>query len=370
MNSFSNILELYNWEEVKASIYSKTSQDVENALSSRKRTLEDFKALISPAAQPYLEQMAQFSHQLTQKRFGKTIQMYAPMYVSNECYNSCIYCGFNFENKIKRKTLNDQEILIEAEAIKKLGFNHILLVSGEANRIVHVDYFKKVIELIKPHFANISIEVQPLDTDEYKVMHDAGVYSVMVYQETYHKEVYKSYHPRGKKSIFNYRLETPDRIGTAGIHKVGLGVLLGLEDWRTDSFFCALHLDYLKKEYWQTKLSVSFPRMRPAEGIIEPKVIVTDKDLAQLICAYRIFNEDVELSMSTRESEKFRNNILKMGITSMSANSKTNPGGYAVEPESLEQFKISDERTAAEISALITNSGYEPVWKDWDRVLV
>jgi 2-iminoacetate synthase len=215
MNSFKNILDLYSWDEVKASIYSKTSQDVENALSSRKRTLEDFKALISPAAQPYLEQMAQLSHQLTQKRFGKTIQMYAPMYVSNECYNSCIYCGFNFENKIKRKTLNEQEILIEAEAIKKLGFNHILLVSGEANRIVHVDYFKRVIELIKPHFANISIEVQPLDTDEYIVMHDAGVYSVLVYQETYHREVYKSYHPRGKKTIFNYRLETPDRVGVA-----------------------------------------------------------------------------------------------------------------------------------------------------------
>lgn len=369
MNSFKNIFDTYNWNEIKSSIYSKTSKDVEHALASEKRTLEDFKALISPAAVPYIEQMAQLSNALTQKRFGKTIQMYAPMYLSNECNNICTYCGFSFDNKIKRKTLTDAEILKEVEVIKASGFNHILLVTGEANQTVHVDYFKKAIELIKSQFANISIEVQPLETVEYKTLHDAGVYSVLVYQETYHQEVYKTYHPKGKKSNFYYRMETPDRIGIAGIHKIGLGILLGLEDWRTDSFFNTLHLDYLQKKYWQTKFSVSFPRMRPAEGIIEPNVIVTDKDLVQLICAYRLFNEDVELSISTRESEKFRNNIIPLGVTSMSAGSKTNPGGYSVEPDSLEQFEISDERSAQEISKLISESGYEPVWKDWDKIL-
>lgn len=369
MNSFKNTFDAYDWEEVKTSIYSKTSKDVEKALSSEKRTLEDFKALISPAAVPYLEQMAQASQLLTQKRFGKTIQLYAPMYLSNECNNICTYCGFSFDNKIKRKTLSDTEILKEVEVIKQNGFNHILLVTGEANHTVHVDYFKKAIALIRSQFANISIEVQPLDTDEYRALHDAGVYSVLVYQETYHQEVYKTYHPKGKKSNFHYRMETPDRIGTAGIHKIGLGILLGLEDWRTDSFFNALHLDYLQKTYWQTKFSVSFPRMRPAEGIIEPNVIVSDKDLVQLICAYRLFNEDVELSISTRESEKFRNNIIPLGVTSMSAGSKTNPGGYSVEPDSLEQFEISDERSAQEISNLISSNGYEPVWKDWDKTL-
>lgn len=367
--SFKETFDTYSWEEQKASIYSKTAKDVENAIASNKRTLEDFKALISPAAIPYLEEMAQASHQLTQKRFGKTIQMYAPMYLSNECNNICTYCGFSFDNKIKRKTLSDSEILKEVEVIKKHGFNHILLVSGEANRTVHVDYFKKAIELIKPQFANISIEVQPLETEEYKILHDSGVYSVLVYQETYHQEVYKSYHHKGKKSNFYYRMETPDRIGIAGIHKIGLGVLLGLEDWRTDSFFCILHLDYLQNKYWQTKFSVSFPRMRPAEGIIEPNIIVSDKELVQLICAYRLFNEDVELSISTRESEKFRNNIIPLGVTSMSAGSKTNPGGYAVEPDSLEQFEISDERSAEQIAELISKSGYEPVWKDWDKSL-
>lgn len=367
MNNFKNIFDTYNWEAEKKSIYSKTSKDVEFALSSKKRTLEDFKALISPAAIPYLEQMAKLSHELTTKRFGKTIQLYAPMYLSNECNNICTYCGFSLDNKVKRKTLTDAEILKEVAYIKAQGFNHILLVTGESNHTVHVPYFKNAINLIRSKFANISIEVQPLETEEYKELHEAGVYSVLVYQETYHKEVYKQYHPKGKKSNFDYRLETPDRVGKSGTHKIGLGILLGLEDWRVDSFFCALHLDHLQKTFWQTKYSISFPRMRPAEGIIEPNVIVTDKELVQLLCAYRLFNEDVELSISTRESEKLRNNIIPLGVTSMSAGSKTNPGGYAVEPESLEQFEISDERSVEEISDLIKRSGYEPVYKDWDK---
>lgn len=367
--NFKNIFDTYSWDEQKIFIYSKTSKDVENALASKKCTLEDFKALISPAAIPYLEQMAGLSHDLTTKRFGKTIQMFAPMYLSNECNNICTYCGFSLDNKVKRKTLSDLEILKEVEFIKSQGFNHILLVTGEANHTVHVPFFKNAIQLIKSHFANISIEVQPLETEEYIELHEAGVYSVLVYQETYHKEVYKHYHPKGKKSNFDYRLETPDRVGQSGIHKIGLGVLLGLEDWRVDSFFCALHLDYLQKTFWKTKYSISFPRMRPAEGIIEPNVIVTDKELVQLLCAYRLLNEDVELSISTRESENLRNNIIPLGVTSMSAGSKTNPGGYVVEPESLEQFEISDERSSETISSIIKAKGYEPVWKDWDNAL-
>ena len=370
MKRFKEIFDQYNWDDVSASIYSKTESDVKAAIDSSKRTLEDFKALISPAAAPHLEEIAQLSHQLTKKRFGKTIQMYAPMYLSNECNNICTYCGFSFDNKVKRKTLSPAEILLEINAIKQHGFNHILLVTGESNHTVHVDYFLKAIEIIKPHFANISIEVQPLEQDEYQQLQQAGVYSVLVYQETYHKEKYKEYHLKGKKSNFYYRLETPDRLGLAGIHKIGLGALLGLEDWRTDSFFCALHLDYLQKTYWQTKYSISFPRIRPAEGIHLTNFHISDKELVQLMCAYRLLNEDVELSISTRESEKFRNNIIKLGTTSMSAGSKTNPGGYAVDTESLEQFEISDERTPEEIAILISSTGYEPVWKDWDQTFI
>ena len=367
--SFKELFDRYDWEKEKTSIYSKTSADVELALRSENRTIEDFKAFVSPAAVPYLEQMAQMSHALTKKRFGKTIQLYAPMYLSNECNNICTYCGFSLDNKIRRKTLTDDEILREVEFIRSQGFNHVLLVTGESNHNVHMPYFKNAIALIRSKFANISIEVQPLELNEYKELHAEGVYAVLVYQETYHREVYKQYHPKGKKSNFYYRLETADRIGQAGIHKIGLGILLGLEDWRTDSFFCALHLDYLQRTFWKTKYSVSFPRMRPAEGIIEPNVVVGDKELVQLLCAWRLFNEDVELSVSTRESEHFRNNIIPLGVTSMSAGSKTNPGGYVVEPQSLEQFEISDERTAGAISELVRSKGYEPVWKDWDHSL-
>ena len=369
MNSFNDIFETYNWDDTKASIYAKTSADVERALAADKRTLEDFKALVSPAAAPYLEQMAQISQRLTLKRFGKVLQMYVPLYLSNECSNICTYCGFSYDNKVKRKTLSPMEIMQEVAVIKKMGYEHVLLVTGEDNVNVHVDYFKKALELIRPHFAHISMEVQPMDLEDYQQLTPYGLNTVLVYQETYHKEDYKKHHPKGKKSNFKYRVETPDRLGQAGIHKMGLGVLIGLEDWRTDCFFTAMHLNYLEKKYWQTKYSLSFPRLRPFSGGLEPKVEMNDRELVQLICAYRLFNEEVELSISTRESANFRNNIIKLGITSISAGSKTNPGGYAVEPESLEQFEISDERSPAEIAKIITQQGYEAVWKDWDSCL-
>lgn len=369
MSSFNDIFETYNWDDTKASIYAKTSVDVERALAADKRTLEDFKALVSPAAAPYLEQMAQISQRLTLKRFGKVLQMYVPLYLSNECSNICTYCGFSYDNKVKRKTLSPMEIMLEVAVIKEMGYEHVLLVTGEDNVNVHVDYFKKVLELIRPYFAHISMEVQPMDLEDYQQLTPYGLNTVLVYQETYHKEDYKKHHPKGKKSNFKYRVETPDRLGQAGIHKMGLGVLIGLEDWRTDCFFTAMHLNYLEKKYWQTKYSLSFPRLRPFSGGLEPKVEMNDRELVQLICAYRLFNEEVELSISTRESANFRNNIIKLGITSISAGSKTNPGGYAVESESLEQFEISDERSPAEIAKIITQQGYEPVWKDWDSCL-
>ncbi|MFK7112980.1 2-iminoacetate synthase ThiH [Flavobacterium oreochromis] len=365
--TFKTLFENYSWENIANRIALVTHRDIENVLRKPKRTIDDFLVLLSPLAQDYLEPMAQLANHLTQKRFGKTIQLYAPMYLSNECQNICTYCGFSLDNKIKRKTLTDAEIKQEVEALKAMGYDHVLLVTGEANYTVHIGYFLNAIEVIKNDFSNISVEVQPLSQEEYEQLHQAGVYSVLVYQETYHKEVYKQYHPKGKKSNFDFRLETPDRIGKAGIHKIGLGVLLGLEDWRVDSFFNALHIDYLQKTYWKSKYSVSFPRLRPAEGIIEPNFIMEDKDLLQLICAYRIWNEDLEISISTRENEHFRNHIIPIGVTTMSAGSKTNPGGYVVDPQTLEQFEISDERPAAEIAKLISAKGYQPVWKDWDR---
>ncbi|MES2519386.1 MAG: 2-iminoacetate synthase ThiH [Bacteroidota bacterium] len=366
MNSFQTLFQQHSWDSVKQSILAKTAQDVQHALQKSKRNLEDFKALISPAAMPFLELLAQKSQQITQKRFGKTIQMYVPLYLSNECQNICTYCGFSFDNKIKRKTLSDQEVIAEVEVLKSMGFDHVLLVTGEANQTVGVPYLKRVIQLIRPYFSHISMEVQPLDETDYTELIAEGLNTVLVYQETYHQEDYKLHHPKGKKSNFQYRLETPERLGKAEIHKMGLGVLIGLEDWRTDCFYTALHLDYLEKNFWKTKYSISFPRLRPFSGGLEPKVVMSDAELVQLICAYRIFNEEVELSISTRENEIFRDNVINLGITAMSAGSKTNPGGYKVEPQSLEQFEISDERSPAEIAKMIQNQGYEPVWKDWD----
>ncbi|MCL5029473.1 MAG: 2-iminoacetate synthase ThiH [Bacteroidetes bacterium] len=367
MSSFKDIFSQYKWKEVKDSIYSKTESDVIRALNRDRRSLEDFKALISPAALPYLEQMAALSKQITQKRFGKTIQMYIPIYLSNECQNICTYCGFSLDNKIKRITLTEAQILKEIEVIKSFGYDHILLVTGESHKNVGIDYFKKIMPVFRSNFSHISMEVQPLDEEEYGELILLGLNTVLVYQETYNVDEYKNYHLKGKKSNFLYRLETPDRLGRTGIHKIGLGILIGLEDWRTDSFFTALHLNYLEKTYWQTKYSISFPRLRPAEGFSKPKVEMNEKELVQLIFAYRIFNEEVELSISTRESEKFRNNIVRLGITSISAGSKTNPGGYSLEEDSLEQFEINDERTPSEIAAMISKLGYEPLWKDWDK---
>jgi len=369
MSSFINIFDQYSWDDIKERIYSKTASDVEAALTKPGRTPDDFMALISPAAAAYLEPMAQLSQQLTLQRFGKTIQLYVPMYLSNECNNICTYCGFSLDNKVRRRTLTATEILQEAEAIKSMGYEHVLLVTGEANHTVHIPYFKNALQLLRPHFAHISMEVQPLDEEDYRELIAGGLHTVLVYQETYHREDYKKHHPKGKKSNFQYRIETPDRLGRAGVHKIGLGILIGLEDWRTDSFFTALHLQYLERTYWQTKYSISFPRLRPFSGGLEPKVDMKDRELVQLICAWRIFNQEVELSLSTRELPKFRDHVMQLGITSISAGSKTNPGGYAVEPESLEQFEIADERSPAEMARVIASKGYEAVWKDWDQAL-
>lgn len=369
---FAEEIGKYTWNVIHDRILDVNRSMVEEVLlnnSHSRPTPDDFSILISPAAAPFLEEMMQLSSRITQERFGKNMQLFIPMYLSNECQNICTYCGFSFTNKIPRKTLTDAEILAEIEIVKSYGYDNILLVTGEHDKLVGIDYLLHAVELVKQHFSQVSIEVQPMEQHEYELLKKAGVYAVLVYQETYHKDVYKSYHPKGKKSNFEYRLDTPDRLGKAGVYKIGLGVLLGLEDWRTDSYFNALHLDYLQKTYWQTKYSVSFPRIRPHEGDFAPKSVLSEKELVQLICAYRICFPDVELSLSSRERAQFRDIVLPYGITSMSAGSKTEPGGYS-DSEALKQFEIHDDRTPAEIAAMIRSKQYEPVWKDWDAVLI
>jgi 2-iminoacetate synthase len=367
--SFSKTLDQYNWDNIKDSIYSKTEQDVLHALNQTSCNLEDFKALISPAASPFLEQMAQKSMIETQKRFGKTIQLYVPLYLSNSCSNSCVYCGFSKKNKIERVTLSEDQILKEAMAIKEMGFDHLLLVTGEHQKEAGFDYLMRAIELLRPHFSQISVEVQPMSTEEYQQLIKVGLHAVYVYQETYHQENYKSYHPAGKKSDFKYRLETPDRLGEAGIHKIGLGCLLGLEDWRSDIWHTALHLSHLEKTYWQSRYSISFPRLRPSAGGFQPNMEISDRELLQVICAFRILNQEIELSLSTRETPTFRDNVFKLGITAMSAGSKTEPGGYAIHTKALEQFEVSDQRSPKEVEEMLHKNQYETVWKDWDKFM-
>ncbi len=367
---FKDIINEYNWDNIQSSIYNKTAQDVEAALSRHRQLgVEDFMALISPAAVPFLERIAVLSRKYTQQRFGKTIQFYVPLYLTNSCMNHCVYCGFNHTNPIKRIILTDEQILKEVEAIKKTGdFQHILLVTGENPREAGFDYLENAIRLLKPYFSSISIEVQPMQEVEYQRLADVGVIAVYCYQETYHKENYKRYHPKGMKSKFDWRLDTYDRIGKAGVHKMGLGVLIGLEDWRTDVTMMAYHLRYLQKTYWRTKYSISFPRIRPFEGNhFQPNVIMTDSELAQLIFAFRLFDHDVELALSTREDRKFRNHILTLGVTTISAGSKTDPGGYAVFKKELEQFVVNDDRIPDDVKHAVKEQGYEVVWKDWDN---
>ncbi|MEG3132002.1 2-iminoacetate synthase ThiH [Rouxiella sp. T17] len=370
-SGFQDHWKTLDWDDISLRINSKTAADVERALNAPRVTREDFMALISPAAQAYLEPMAQKAQQLTRQRFGNTVGFFAPLYLSNLCANECTYCGFSMSNKIKRKTLDDVEIEKECEALNALGFKHLLLVTGEHKTKVGMDYFRRHFPAIRRHFSSLMIEVQPLEQDEYAELKTLGLDGVLVYQETYHAPTYALHHLRGQKQDFLWRLETPDRLGRAGIDKIGLGALFGLSNnWRTDSYMVAEHLFYLQQTYWQSRYSVAFPRLRPCAGGIEPASILDEKQLVQLICAFRMFAPDVELSLSTRESPYFRDHVIPVAITTVSAGSKTQPGGYAADdkPE-LEQFEPHDNRPPARVAEALTQAGLQPVWKDWDQHL-
>ena len=366
---FSEELSQYSWEETTERIMAKRAADVETALGKQRLTIDDFMALVSPAAAPYLEVMARLSRRYTQERFGKTISMYIPMYITNSCSNSCVYCGFNRHNKFDRVILTPEQIERECRAIRRLApFDNLLLVTGENPRAAGVDYIERALGICRPYFNNLSIEVMPLSSEDYYRLTQAGLNGVVCFQETYNRTNYKLYHPAGMKSDFEWRLGGFDRMGQAGVHKIGMGVLIGLEEWRTDTTMLALHLQYLRKRYWKTRYSVNFPRMRPSEGHFQPNVVISDRELAQLTFAFRIFDHDVDISYSTRACAALRNGMATLGVTSMSAGSKTDPGGYEVYPQSLEQFAVSDERTPAQVAADLRSAGYEAVWKDWDKV--
>ena len=370
-NAFTDRWRQLDWDDIRLRINSKTAADVGRALSARQVGREELLALLSPAADAFLEPLAQRAQQLTRQRFGNTVGFYVPLYLSNLCANDCTYCGFSMSNRIRRKTLDDEEIARECAAIREMGFEHLLLVTGEHQAKVGMDYFRRHLPAIRRQFASLHMEVQPLAEAEYAELKTLGLDGVMVYQETYHEAMYARHHLKGNKQDFFWRLETPDRLGRAGIDKIGLGALIGLSDsWRVDCFMVAEHLLWLQQKYWRSRYSLSFPRLRPCAGGVEPASLMSEKQLVQTICAFRLFAPEVELSLSTRESPYFRDRVVPIAINNVSAFSKTQPGGYADgdRPE-LEQFEPHDGRRPEEVARALTDRGLQPVWKEWDSWL-
>ena len=362
-----------NWHDLTMQSMAFTRKDVEFALHKvRNNTtlkLADFQALISPAAEPYLIELAQLAQQLTRQRFGRTQQLFAPLYLSNLCANECSYCGFSMSQKVKRRVLNAAEVEQECQALQRMGIDQVLVVTGEHERKVGMPYFRQMLPMIRRYFNSVMLEVQPLHQADYAELRQLGVDAVMVYQESYHQASYQRYHLKGQKSDIRWRLECPDRLGQAAMDKIGLGVLFGLANWRTDATFLAMHLLYLQQRYWRSRYSLSVPRIRPCAGGIEVQHPLHDKHFVQLICAFRLFSPSLEISLSTRERVELRDQLIPIAITSSSAGSSTRPGGYAVDPEALEQFSIDDQRSPQQFSQRLQQLGLAPVLKDWDPYL-
>lgn len=368
--SFHDELKQYKWADIDGEMKNRTQADVERALGAQPPDLDSLISLLSPAAEPYLEEMAQGAHRLTLRRFGNVINLFAPLYISNVCVNRCAYCGFNAGNPVARLTLSIEQIEAEGRAIRELGFRHLLLVSGEAPKIVTMDYLKGALDALRPMFPSLSIEIFPLDTASYAELIGHGLDGLVVFQETYDEEFYAKVHLGGKKRDFRWRLETPDRGGSAGFRRLGLGALLGLTDWRVEGFFLALHAQYLLRTYWKSQVGISFPRLRPAAGEYQPNHPLSDANFVQLLTALRLFLPDASLVLSTREPPWLRDHLVPLGITTMSAGSHTEPGGYSRKSEGEAQFEVADNRSPAAVAAMLREKGYEPVWKDWDSIFL
>ena len=354
----------------RARLEAVNKDDVERALLDTPGTYHPDRlcTLIAPAAQDYLEDMAVAAHRLTVQRFGKTISLYAPLYLSSYCCNQCLYCGFNCTNEYERCRLSIDEAVKEAKIIHEEGFTDLLLVSSEDTEFITVNYLCELADRLRGMFSSLSIEIHQLETPDYKRLFDAGIDGVTLYQETYDQTTYKRYHLKGPKADFRRRLRAFDSFGQAGMRRLGLGVLLGLGHWRLETLALGMHGRYLMKQYWRSQISFSFPRLRPANRVQAKKFdhLVADQDLVQMLLALRLCFADAGLVISTRENARLRNALVCLGITKMSAGSKTNPGGYSQDKETLEQFTIDDSRCPAQIAEMLRAQGKEPVWKDWD----
>jgi len=339
--------------------------DVDRALRATRRTAEDFAALLSPAAAGRLEDLAAAAHATTVRRFGRVVRLFAPLYLSNECVSVCTYCGFAAGNAVARRTLSGDEVVEEARALLDRGFRHLLLVAGEHARIVSKDYLAGCVRALAPVVPSVSVEVQVWDTAAYQRLVDAGCEGLVVYQEAYDPATYASVHVKGKKRNYNWRLGAPDRAAAAGVRRLGIGALLGLHpDWRSEALTLAAHAKAILRRWWRCDLAVSLPRLRPAAGGYQPERAVTDAELAQLLCALRLYLPDVGVSLSTREPAALRDALIPLGVTQISAGSHTEPGGYARPSDAEPQFEVADTRSPAAVAAALRAAGYDPVWMD------
>jgi 2-iminoacetate synthase len=361
-------------------------------------SLRDFARLISPAAGGFLEALGRRSQALTRQRFGKVIRFFAPLYLSNECINNCQYCGFSRDNPILRVTLSVAEVLEEARALRGQGFRNVLLVAGEHPKFIPGSYLVECVRTLHAEWPGISLELGPMDTGQYLALVRAGADGLVVYQETYDRALYARMHTAGPKRDFNWRLETPERAYAAGFRRLGIGALFGLGDWRREALAVAAHALFLLRHCWKAQLTISLPRLRPCAGEFQPLTHLEDRELAQLICAFRLLIPDAGLVLSTREPARLRDGLIPLGITMISAGSHTEPGGYtgagrekthhtergrmvalatgasewAGAPGATNatgQFQIADDRSPGEVAARVRQLGYEPVWKDWDAAL-
>src|SRR3984957_2750977 len=301
---------------------------VAQSLAKSQLSLTDFAQLISPAGAEFLEPLCQASQRLTRQRFGKVIRLFAPLYLSNECINNCKYCGFSRDNPILRVTLSVDEVVREARSLKQKGFRNILLVAGEHPKFVSNGYMADCVRALHEEIPSVSLEVGPMETEEYRPLAQAGADGLVVYQETYDRAIYADMHTAGPKRNFDWRLETPERAYTAGFRRLGIGALYGLADWRREAIAVAAHADYLLRNCWKAQLTISLPRLRPCAGEFQPLTHMTDRELVQLVCAFRLFLPDTGLVLSTREPAKLRDGLIPLGVTLISAGSHTEPGGY------------------------------------------
>ena len=366
--SFYDIYTPWKDTDLAGRMQAVTDSEIRRILAKRMLTADDFLCLLSPAAEVHLEAMAQKAHGLTIAQFGRTVVLYTPLYLSNYCTNGCLYCSFNHKNRIDRRQLSLAEVEDEARIISASGLKHILILTGDAPAIASVDYIADCCRLLDRYFTAIGIEIYALTEDEYRQLIAAGADSLTLYQETYNETLYADLHPKGPKRDYHFRLDAPERACRAAMRAVNVGALLGLDDWHRDAFFTGLHARYLQESYPETEVSVSLPRIRPHVGGFQPASVVEDRHLVQIMTAMRLFMPRLGIAISTRESAGFRDRLLPLGVTRMSAGSCTAVGGHTDTNNGTGQFEISDERSVPEMVAMLQQAGWQPVYKDWQSL--